>query len=307
MPLFNNPEIEEYLKKKYGENYETKSKADYDSRLDQLNSAQAIANLGDVIAGRSVGSSAPFFQNQARIAKDEMDQVNQDRKDAVQQYLRDKYLTQIAQNQELNRNNKLEVAAINRTPKPSSPKAEKDPNLTYGGNLRKEFQGLQSVKDYKNLNVQFEKIKKAAESPSAAGDISMIFSYMKMLDPGSTVREGEFANAQNAAGVDDRIKNMYNKVISGERLNNQQRADFVNQSQNALSAQRKGYDSEKTKYEDLAKLYKVDPQFVFGSQKQEQSPIQIPSADTNVIEMTEEEKAVARQKRIQELRKKRGM
>ena len=38
-------------------------------------------------------------------------------------------------------------------------------------------------------------------SANAAGDMALIFSYMKMLDPNSTVREGEYATAEAAAGV----------------------------------------------------------------------------------------------------------
>ena len=55
----------------------------------------------------------------------------------------------------------------------------------------------------------------------------MIFAYMKMLDPGSVVREQEFANAQNAAGVPDQVRNAYNKALRGERLNPAQRAEFL--------------------------------------------------------------------------------
>jgi hypothetical protein len=53
---------------------------------------------------------------------------------------------------------------------------------------------------------------------------------MKMLDPGSVVREGEFATAQNATGVPERIQNIYNKVVSGERLNASQRNSFKGQA-----------------------------------------------------------------------------
>ena len=37
--------------------------------------------------------------------------------------------------------------------------------------------------------------------PDAAGDMALIFSYMKMLDPNSTVREGEYATAQDAGSI----------------------------------------------------------------------------------------------------------
>jgi hypothetical protein len=44
------------------------------------------------------------------------------------------------------------------------------------------------------------------------------------------VREGEFATAQNATGVPERIQNIYNKVVSGERLNASQRNSFKGQA-----------------------------------------------------------------------------
>lgn len=88
----------------------------------------------------------------------------------------------------------------------------------------------QQSKDYLIRVQANDSIKTAAANPSAAGDLALIFSYMRMLDPGSTVREGEFANAQNSAGVPDQIRNLYNRAASGERLNPNQRADFVAQA-----------------------------------------------------------------------------
>jgi hypothetical protein len=73
-----------------------------------------------------------------------------------------------------------------------------------------------------------KQLQAIAADPSAAGDISLIFSYMRMLDPLSVVREGEFATAQNAASVPDRVRNAYNKALKGERLNPDQRKDFIN-------------------------------------------------------------------------------
>ena len=50
---------------------------------------------------------------------------------------------------------------------------------------------------------------------------------MKALDPSSVVREWEFATAQNAAWVSDQIRNQYNKIVTWERLNANQRNDFL--------------------------------------------------------------------------------
>ena len=96
--------------------------------------------------------------------------------------------------------------------------------------------------DLRKVDAAFEKVQSAPES--AAGDIALIFNYMKMLDPGSTVREGEFATAQNAGGVDQRVWNTYNRLLSGERLNPQQRSDFKNVAKSAFDAQQASADKQ---------------------------------------------------------------
>ena len=107
----------------------------------------------------------------------------------------------------------------------------------FSADLRTKWLNDPVTKDTRTISSAFSKIKSAGENPSAAGDLSLIFSYMKILDPGSTVREGEFANAQNAAGVPDQIRNLYERVRTGERLNPDQRKDFVGQAKNLYQAQ----------------------------------------------------------------------
>jgi len=66
---------------------------------------------------------------------------------------------------------------------------------------------------------------------------------MKILDPASVVRETEFANAQNAAGVPDQIRNMYNRALRGERLGEAQRDDFVNSAKKLVVSQKAQLDN----------------------------------------------------------------
>jgi hypothetical protein len=118
--------------------------------------------------------------------------------------------------------------------------------------LRNEFNSLPVVKQYRDVEISVNKMKKAATNPTAAGDLSLIFAFMKTLDPTSTVREGEFANAQNATGVPERVMNEYNRVMSGERLNEQQRADFLGQAEHFLAAHKTAYDEAAASYGGLA-------------------------------------------------------
>lgn len=123
--------------------------------------------------------------------------------------------------------------------------------------LRDEFNTL--GKPFRDVQDAYTRMVQATKDPSAAGDMAAIFNYMKILDPGSTVREGEFATAQNATGVPGAIMNMYNRIVSGERLNPEQRKDFVNQAKNLYEGQKQGYKRLKDGYKQLALRNKLNP------------------------------------------------
>jgi hypothetical protein len=127
------------------------------------------------------------------------------------------------------------------------------------GELRKEFTAQPQVKEYQTVRNAFQNVKSASKDPSAAGDLSMIFAYMKILDPNSVVREQEFANAQNAAGVPDRIRNVYNRIMSGERLNPEQRKDFLAQAEKLHGTSLRQYESVRRQYGEIAKKAKARP------------------------------------------------
>ncbi|UXY14758.1 hypothetical protein N8I74_15755 [Chitiniphilus purpureus] len=130
------------------------------------------------------------------------------------------------------------------------------------GSLRKEFDSLPDVKAFNDVRQSYLTIKGVAANPSAPNDIALIFSYMKMLDPGSVVREGEFATAQNAAGIPDRIRNVYNKAISGERLNPGQRNEFVRSAGDVYSSRVGRYNDLAERYRSYAADYGADPERV---------------------------------------------
>jgi hypothetical protein len=127
------------------------------------------------------------------------------------------------------------------------------------GKLRKEYSD--QTKSYQDVKSAFSRI--TASQNNAAGDLSLIFNYMKMLDPGSTVREGEFATAQNATGVPNRILNRYNNIISGERMTLGQRKEFVGQAKTLYGQDRVQENTVRKGLERIAKGYGLDPQNIF--------------------------------------------
>ena len=85
-------------------------------------------------------------------------------------------------------------------------------------------------------------------------DIALIFSFMKTLDPGSTVREGEFATAANAGGIPDRIVATYNKALKGEFLaDDDQRNNFINTAKKSYFGLTTEAKSVADRYRSMAK------------------------------------------------------
>lgn len=136
--------------------------------------------------------------------------------------------------------------------------------------LRDEFNAL--TKDYGTVAASYNTIKSLAKEPSAAGDIGLLTSYMRMIDPGSTVREGEFATAENAGGVPDKVTARYNNLLRGERLSDVQRADFVKQAGSMFQSRKSQYSKTRTTYRDLATRAEVNPLDVIGAEEAEAPP-----------------------------------
>jgi hypothetical protein len=128
--------------------------------------------------------------------------------------------------------------------------------------LRSELFTRSKDNKFTEVSQNLQKIKQAPNS--AAGDMGMVFAYMKLLDPSSTVREGEYATAQNATGVPSQVFNMYNQVLAGRRLNPSQRTDFQGAAekyaQPVIEQQKKLIEY----YNNLAAQQGIDPYQISG-------------------------------------------
>ena len=120
--------------------------------------------------------------------------------------------------------------------------------------LRKEF--LKQSGEYQKVRDAYTRVQKSTKIPTAAGDLSLIFNYMKMLDPGSTVREGEFQTAAASGSYGERFKASAQKIMSGERLSPKMRDDFVSKSKELLSGMESQHSKRVRNYSKIAKSNK---------------------------------------------------
>lgn len=91
--------------------------------------------------------------------------------------------------------------------------------------LRKEWKKFETP--YDEIEIKHQKLVSALERETGVGDMSAIFVYMKMLDPGSVVRESEFAQAQQTAGAFETIRVRMAQIAEGDKLSVDQRKEFL--------------------------------------------------------------------------------
>jgi hypothetical protein len=121
----------------------------------------------------------------------------------------------------------------------------------------KEFRTMYStspiVKSFNESQTNINKVIEGASRDDPAGDYGVIFGFLKILDPGSTVREGEFATVENSRGVTESVRALYNKVKEGERLSPEQRRQFTEGAINGFQTQQASLDTYRDQIGDMLK------------------------------------------------------
>lgn len=153
--------------------------------------------------------------------------------------------------------------------------------------LRKEF--TQVSKDFRAIRDGLGRVQAGAELGTGAGDISTVIGFMKILDPSSVVREGEFATAENAQGVPDRIRGLYNRLLTGERLTPEVRQEFVEAAESLASQKLDEQERIVDQFRDEAERSGIDPERIildFGSGQFGASETRPPQAGSTVDDLS---------------------
>lgn len=151
---------------------------------------------------------------------------------------------------------------------------KKDADFRYNSEteLRKEFAGLTPVKEFPTVKTAYNQILNALNNPSAASDLTAATKFMKLLDPGSVVRESELGMAMAATGAIERMQNYFQRLQDGQMLNPAQRADFKKAAGLAFQAAEATYNDISNQYIDLAKSNSLNPNNVVLPQRRSVEP-----------------------------------
>ena len=104
--------------------------------------------------------------------------------------------------------------------------------------LRAEMHQQDAYKDYSAMKGYYEKIKNATNNKTAtpASDVSLLFAYMKMLDPKSIVRESEFATAQNMGSLPTKWHAQLKSAVNWEKLTDSQRTEILKETETLMDS-----------------------------------------------------------------------
>lgn len=133
----------------------------------------------------------------------------------------------------------------------------KDPKdrVSAENSLRDDF--VKNSKEFVTVRDYYANFKSANES--GAGDIARVFSFMKVLDPTSAVLPQEAANVNNAAGVPEAVRALWNRVRGGGTLAEGARKEIAAQVERIYSARAKQHDKLQTQFAGIAKRQGLRP------------------------------------------------
>lgn len=138
------------------------------------------------------------------------------------------------------------------------------------GNLRKEFIDRPEVKDYQTVATQvksMDSLLSQAKSGNAQSknflDQALISIFNKINDPGSVIRESEYARTPEGLALSNRIQGSLEKIrAGGAGLTDADRADLVVASKIIANERGGTYNQTRSGYVNLAQQMTLDPQLI---------------------------------------------
>lgn len=131
--------------------------------------------------------------------------------------------------------------------------------------LRGDFKQEPVYKAHQEMQSAYSQIKQSLAQASPAGDLAGATKIMKLLDPGSVVRESELGMAMAATGLLDRVQNYASNIISGNKLTPKQRQEFQQLADALYGESVKAYNSKRGEYQKLGSEYGLNADRAVGA------------------------------------------
>lgn len=130
--------------------------------------------------------------------------------------------------------------------------------------IRKEFEGLPEVKNYKLAYPSYAAIKSAAKRDTPQSDINLIYGIAKLYDPTSVVREGEYNTIANSQAIPEQIKGMAQRIAGGGKLTPETKKQLMIEAENRLKVFEDEYLKAQGTFGGIAQERGLNPKSIFS-------------------------------------------
>ena len=117
------------------------------------------------------------------------------------------------------------------------------------------FKNEPIYKDFNDMKSAYSQVVSSLKQGTPIGDVAGATKVMKLLDPGSVVRESELGIAMAAGGRMDRLQNYFDNWMSGQTLTPTMRDDFQKLSNELYAAAGQAYNQKRAEYEQFGQAY----------------------------------------------------
>lgn len=128
--------------------------------------------------------------------------------------------------------------------------------------LRKEFNTETKSLGFKEIQNSWNKVRNAQET--GAGDLTIVYSYIKALDPTTAVREGEINLTKAAESIPSNIIRTYKRAKEGKVISPELRQEMINEIGRIYNEKARQQQQLNAFYSGLATDMGANPEDVIG-------------------------------------------
>jgi hypothetical protein len=163
---------------------------------------------------------------------------------------------------------KAQYKGTNLYLKLEKPQQDATDKLVSEFNDQKTIQSLSTAGSFFNAMTE---LGVGTKKYTPSDDIALVYSFMKTLDPTSTVGPTEYATASKAGGVPEAIRNTYNRLKDGEFLTDEQRRNFIETARKNYLGIAKEAETVASRYRTMAKDRGIPENLIVPSNMFEQA------------------------------------
>jgi hypothetical protein len=103
----------------------------------------------------------------------------------------------------------------------------------------------------------FASIPALAKNKTPTGAVSLVYAFARVNDPQGVVRDEDYQKLGQAGNLSQRVQNYFNKAITGDTLDDAQRADIVRQSRTIMAERIASHQHLEAEYGKLAVAHEL--------------------------------------------------